>query len=394
MTAPMRILALCRWFPPAVGGVETYLENLYNAMPTANVRLLAPGGSAAESYDQAFAPKRRPTVSIARTKGLLPSERKRVLAEFLPAAWTQNRRAQYDFIHCGHIALIPVAKLISRPGQRVGAFAYGSEFTRGGWGRSRTRAYNNVDDVFSISTVTSGQLLDRGVDGARISLVTPGVHTRAYETAGALRRSERQRLGFAPDDVVLISVGRLHPNARHKGFDTSIMMAAELKARGGVLTRLMIVGDGPDRARLEAMVDDLDVRDRVTFAGRLTDDQLVAAYGAADIYVMPSRQEAVSGGVTVEGFGIVFVEAAAAGLPVFATRVGGAIDAVAADVTGILSTESSPAGLAEALMPLVNDPTLRSSMGERGRLRASSEFEWSSIGTSFEARLAQRRAGL
>ncbi len=104
----------------------------------------------------------------------------------------------------------------------------------------------------------------------------------------------------------------------------------------------------------------------------MPDEELSAYYNAADVFVMPNREE----GTDVEGFGIVFLEANACSKPVIGGRSGGAVDAIADGESGYLVDPSSPQAIAEAASRLLTDPALARRMGEAGRERARREFSW------------------
>ncbi len=167
---------------------------------------------------------------------------------------------------------------------------------------------------------------------------------------------------------MLLSVGRLE---LRKGHDTALDALSQLRRQGHRL-RYAIVGDGPERPRLETQVRDLGLGDAVVFAGAVSGEDLPAWYAAADIFVLPTRSD----GVGFEGFGIVFLEAAAAGLPVVAGRGGGVPEAVEDGVTGTLVSGLDASELASALDELCRSPERRRQLGRAGRERVVASFGW------------------
>jgi phosphatidylinositol alpha-1,6-mannosyltransferase len=134
---------------------------------------------------------------------------------------------------------------------------------------------------------------------------------------------------------------------------------------------LAIGGEGRDRRRLESLASRLGVP--ATFLGRVPDTDLPALYGSADVFAMACRDR--WGGLEQEGFGIVFLEAAACGVPQVAGRSGGAAEAVVDGETGIvLDDPRSPGGVATALRRLLADDDLRYRLGEAGRRRCVESF--------------------
>jgi glycosyltransferase involved in cell wall biosynthesis len=151
----------------------------------------------------------------------------------------------------------------------------------------------------------------------------------------------------------VIAVGRL---VHYKGFDRLIEAAREVDAS------VVIVGEGPLRGQLERQVHNLRVRDRVHLVGEVSDDGLAAHLAAASVFVLPSTNRA-------EAFGISLLEAQAAGLPVIATDVGtGTKEAFLPGESGVLVPPRESGALSTAIMRLLDDPELRETMGQAGRV--------------------------
>jgi phosphatidyl-myo-inositol dimannoside synthase len=140
--------------------------------------------------------------------------------------------------------------------------------------------------------------------------------------------------------------------------------------------RLVIVGDGPDRATLAARAAALGIASTVTFRGRVSDAELGAAYSAADLFVLPAVLD--SRGDT-EGLGVVLLEAMASNVPVLASAAGGITDIVIADESGVLVPPGDAAALAAALRRLQDDPALRARLAVNGAARLRDEFSWAAI---------------
>ncbi len=176
-----------------------------------------------------------------------------------------------------------------------------------------------------------------------------------------------------PDGHRLLAVGRL---VEKKGFDV-LLTALTRTARPWALD---IVGDGPERARLDDLVGRLGLDDRVRFRGRLTHDALPAAYAGATIVVVPSR---VDGGDDRDGLPNVVLEAMASGRPVVASDVAAIPTAVRDGDTGLLVAPDDPDRLAAALDRLGADPLLRRDLGRRARVAAVAEHGLASCGRNF-----------
>jgi glycosyltransferase involved in cell wall biosynthesis len=179
-------------------------------------------------------------------------------------------------------------------------------------------------------------------------------------------------------EPMLLAVGRLSPA---KGFDDAVLAVGEL-ARRGTAPRLVIVGDGPERARLEGLVREQGITDRVEFTGALTHDAIAPLYARAWLLLAPSK---VLANGRRDGIPNVVIEAMAAGVPVVGTRATGIDEAVVPGRTGALAEPGDPASLAAAIAPLVADPGEVDRLGALAREQVRSTFD---AGANFERLLA------
>ena len=203
-----------------------------------------------------------------------------------------------------------------------------------------------------------------------VTVVPPGVDTSRFVPLSLQQRNEaRDRFGIARDAEVVLGISRLVPR---KGFDTVIRAVAQL-APSRPRLQLVIASTGRDEDRLRKLAAEL--RAPVSFLGRVPHDDLPALYGCADVFSMMCRNR--WGGLEQEGFGIVFVEAAACGIPQVAGDSGGAAEAVEDGVTGyVMADPSDAAGLAARIATILDDDMLRASMGAASRRRAQQEFDY------------------
>jgi len=204
----------------------------------------------------------------------------------------------------------------------------------------------------------------------RTTVVPPGVDVDRFRPLDATERSSARRaFGLNDDDEVVVGISRLVPR---KGFDVVIRAVARLSPSRPRLV-LLIAGSGRDRDRLEKVA--ADVGAPVRFLGRVTNDELPLLYGCADVSMMLCRNR--WGGLEQEGFGIVFVESAACGVPQIAGRSGGAAEAVADGETGfVVDDPTDVTHVAERLERILTDDALRSRMAEASRRRAVTEFSY------------------
>lgn len=203
-----------------------------------------------------------------------------------------------------------------------------------------------------------------------ITVVPPGVDVDRFHPLSADERiAARRRFGVPDEAELIVGISRLVPR---KGFDVAIRAVARMR-RGRPDLVLAISGGGRDDHRLRRLAADLDAP--VLFLGRVPNDDLPALYGCADVYTMLCRNR--WGGLEQEGFGIVFVEAAACGVPQVAGDSGGAAEAVADGQTGIVVRRPDDVDeVITAFTTLLDDPALRARMGAAGRARAVAEFSY------------------
>lgn len=197
-----------------------------------------------------------------------------------------------------------------------------------------------------------------GGSDARVEWIYHGVDLGRFDGAGRARDPE----------PLLLTVGRLSPP---KGFDDAIRALARL-ARDGVRARLVMVGDGPERAALQALARELRVEDRVEFRGALFQDQVLELYRRAWLLLAPSR--VLSNGRR-DGIPNVVVEAMAMGLPCVGTRAAGLEEAIEPGETGDLGEPGDPDGLAAAIARCLADPDGLDRMGARARARVKAWFD-------------------
>jgi phosphatidylinositol alpha-1,6-mannosyltransferase len=212
--------------------------------------------------------------------------------------------------------------------------------------------------------------------------LAPGVDPAEFHPGrgGARVRFE---LGIAPGRPVVVCVSRMVPR---KGQDTLLSAWPEVRAQVPNDPLLLLVGDGPYRPQLDALARKLGVADSVLFTGPVSWTDLPAYYDAGNIFAMPCRTR--RGGLDVEGLGIVYLEAAATGLPVIVGGSGGAPDAVLDGETGYVVPGRDVKALANRLTELLCDPAGAAAMGEKGRAWIDREWTWDLVADRLKALLA------
>ncbi len=355
-------------YPPRIGGIAEYLRNVVSRLPPEQVNVLAPDEPGAHEFDVVS-----PVPTYRRhleTAWLRP--------RWLPALfWTDwlCRKEKPDLLLVSH--LLPIGQIALRQKRKRGipyvVVIHGMDIALASVAapRKREAAKRVVREaalVVANSAYTAGFAEAFGVPKDRIMIVHPSPSfptdtVVAPDVAGRVRRENRMEDGF-----LLLSAGRL---VKRKGYDDVIRSVAALKQQGK-LAQYLIVGNGPDRERLEELSDTLGVSDRVVFRGSVGREELPAYFAACDALVAPSKSE----GADVEGFGTVYLEANLFGKPVIGARTGGVPEAVLHDKTGLLVEPGDTDALAAAIARLMDDPALAARLGADGRARVLDAFGW------------------
>jgi phosphatidylinositol alpha-1,6-mannosyltransferase len=365
-------------FPPAVGGSGALLDSVY-ARVRQHVTVLTDRGTVGEQGLQ------RPPYTIAATdlRGDLwgvadPAS----LAQHLRVARLIRRLGAGGVVHCGRAQPEGLAGLIASlgpGGPRFVFWAHGEEITMAQTSREfrwvMRRVYARASRAIANSRNTARLLELAGMPASRIEVIHPGVDGERFSPAvdGSLLRAR-----FAPaGQLLLLSVGRLQ---RRKGHDLTIEALARCRTRLPPF-HYLIVGDGHERQSLEALALARGLIDVVSFTGSVPADELPSYFAAGDIFVHPNR---IVDSADFEGFGMVFLEAAATEKPVIGGATGGVVEAVVDGTTGLLVGGTDPDELALAIERLARSPDLRQQLGRAGRARVLTDFTWDSAARRVE----------
>lgn len=351
-------------FPPRVGGVQQYVANLAGNLPADRVAVLAPNWPGWREHDAGlpFRVRRFPTRFLWPTGDLARAARSLI------------REEGSEVVLFGHgLPLGLLGPGLAAEGVPYVVATHGSEYwfsLTPGFAASMRVATRKAARVLAVSRYTGRVIRTVVPRNVPLSVVPPGVDPGRFRP-GSDGRSvrERHRLGHRP---VVLCVSRVVPR---KGQDVLIRAMPSILRRAPDAA-LLLVGDGADRRRLEELARDLPA-DTVTFAGEVADEDLPTYYSSCDVFAMPCRSRLA--GLEVEGFGIVFLEAAAAGKAVVAGDSGGAAEAVVGGETGVVVNGRDVGEVADAVASLLCDPARAASMGVRGRERVERTFAWPAI---------------
>lgn len=356
-------------FPPKVGGIQSYLWELWRRLPPAATTVLTTPYSGSEAFD-AVSP-----IRIVRTPD-------KVLLPHPGLARRINRLAQE--VDASLVVLDPVLPLgalapqIERP---IAYVLHGAEITVPGRLPGSAQLMGSLLRRADLVIAAGGYPLAEAqrCAGRRLNsvVIPPGVDTERFiPISHDERRTTRRRLGLPEDARIVTAVSRLVPR---KGFDMVIRAAARLApARPDLL--VAIAGSGRDEARLKRLATSLGAP--VAFMGRIPDEDLAAFHACGDVFAMLCHDRWF--GLEQEGFGIVFLEAASCGVPQLAGRSGGSHEAVEHGVTGsVVDDPRDVVDVATGLAHLLDHPD--PAMARESRRRAVAEFSYDLLA----ARLAQ-----
>ena len=368
MSAEPSLLLVTDKFAPHAGGTAVIYTQWAERLPADRLRVLTTEFPGWREYDadRLYSIQRVPFTDIPKLRWPL------VWWRLYRAAFRQAPRLENPVVHCGHVLETGFIgyQLKRKYGIPFVVHTYAEELT--GYGRKplarrwMQRILAAADGITAIAGYARDLLAELDVDPARVIIQPPAADTERYrpDLDGSRLRAE---LGLG-DRPTLITVARL---LRRKGVDVTLEALARLRVEFPDLA-YVVVGDGPELPRLREIARSLQVEDAVRFVGRVPHEATPEHYAAADIFIHPNRQ---TGEGDVEGFGIVFLEAGACGLPVVGGNSGGTPDAIRHGVTGYLVDGTSPAAVARAIEPLLRDADLRRRMGQAGR-EWSRQFTW------------------
>jgi phosphatidyl-myo-inositol dimannoside synthase len=365
-----RILLVSTDFPPSTGGIQEWTAHVAQQLSHRHdVTVVAPAQPGQRAYDGSlpYRIKRFPLRRLGPGKWLTLA-----LATF----WQALRHRPDVVLFCHVFAATVALPIVSRLGLPNVVAVYGMELNAGRIGGVMGRALGRSNRCIAISGHTAQLARAKGARPEALTLIGCGVASRFLERPSGpecLPSEIEQRHG-----PMIVTLARL--DDRYKGHDMLVRAMPLILANVPDAT-YVIAGDGRHRAYYEHLARALGVERHVVFAGRVTDEERLALYDRCDVFAMISR-EVPDGGV--EGFGIVFLEAAARGKPTVGGRSGGVPDAIADGETGILVEPTNVMAVADACIRLLTDHNLAVRMGAAGRRRVEERFTWERIADQIE----------
>jgi phosphatidylinositol alpha-1,6-mannosyltransferase len=374
----MKILTTCYDYRPHLGGVATFSHELTRALarePGVEVLNIAPRASGDAEFD---ASSGVPTLRIQA-----PPRATRAVLPFSRALCSESLRFKPDVIL--NTLWMPggAASLLSAPIHRIPYYlvAHGMELLessqtfrkrlRAGMSPLKEQVFQRSGGVFANSAFTRELVVsETGTEPGRVRVIHCGVDPEEFHPE---RESGVARELGLEGRRILLTVSRLYD---YKGIDRAISAMREV-ARRHPDVAYVVCGEGPDRKRLESLIRHYRVQKNVVIAGKIPQERLRDYYNAAEAFVLLTRSDWSA--PNVEGFGIVFLEAASCAKPVVAGDSGGIPDAVAGGETGWLVDPTDDAAISRAMIECLDHPEEARRRGEAGRRRVLGAFTWSHV---------------
>lgn len=366
-------LVITELFLPTKGGTAVWFDEVYKRIGGREIHIVTADVPGAAEYDQQHTNTVH-RVSLKRHWWLRP-ESLAMYAKLFLKAFRVALTNKIDAVHAGRVLPeglvgLVVARIFRKP---LVVYAHGEEITtwrQSGKFKMMVFTYRHANVVIANSDFTRDELLKIGVNEKNIELITPGVDTCCFRS-GLETADLKKSIGVMKGQKLILSVGRL---SRRKGFDQLIKALAELRIEGLDL-HYAAIGIGEDKEYLTNLAAELGVSERFHLLGHVPLDDLPRWYNACDVFAMPNRE--ING--DTEGFGMVFLEAAACGKPVIAGQDGGTGAAVIDGETGIRVDGALLSDVVAALKRYVTDEAFAAAIGDAAYRRAREAFSWDCI---------------
>ena len=379
---PVRVLFVSHTFPPAdrplasVGGMQRVATDLHEAMlqhPEVTVRemvlrsswrwiYLRTPGYLARLYRHIESLARQGEIDVVLFSSVIPA----VLVSF------------------------PLQRTLRAAGVRTVAVAHGDDvtFPLGPYQRRLRRVFDGIDAVVSVSRATGAACTDRGLDPGKLHVIPNGVREDRFPEAGPEAASRGDRLAaldaaahhLDDDAFLLCSVGRQVPRKGFAWFVDEVMPTLPDRVH------YWLAGSGPQTGEIRAAASRRGLDDRLRLLGPVSEEHLGLLYRNSDLFIMPNI--AVPG--TMEGFGVVMLEAGMCGLPTIASRLEGIQDVISESENGHLVTSGCADGFRRAIMQYVDDRSILEPVRSRA-VEHTRRFRWPVVADSY-VRLIQSLA--
>ncbi len=366
------ILLLTELFLPTKGGTAVWFDEVYRRIGGNEIHIVTADVPGAQEHDRAH-PNSVHRLDLRRYAWVRP-ESLIMYVKFFLTALKLSLQYRFAAVHAGRVLPEGLAGWLAARirGLPILIYAHGEEITtwrQSGKFRAMRFAYRHADKIIANSEFTRNELMKLGVRDGAISLISPGVDLDRFRPQLPFA-DLTERIGLAPGQKLILSVGRL---SRRKGFDQVIRSIPRLLARG-LDVRYAIIGIGDDFEYLYELAQQCGVADRVHLLGHVTMNDLPRWYNACDVFAMPNRD--IDG--DTEGFGMVYLEAAACGKTALCGRAGGTGAAVIDGVTGYRVDGDSLDDVSQTLARLLVDQPA-AGLAKNAYRRARDEYGWHKV---------------
>jgi len=361
-----KVLLITLEFPPQVGGVANYLANLCHNLSKGKLIVLASHSPRSYLFDQ------NQEYKIYRRKLII----KTILfwPRWFLLFWHTCKLVKQEKIEkilvgqvlpVGYPALI-LWKIFKIP---YSVFTYGMDITlplKNKWKKKLLiTVLKNAREIICAGSYVQSKIIELGISKEKTIVIYPCPNERLKMKDEELKIKLIKRYKLE-NKKILLTVGRL---VERKGHDMVIEALPQvLKKIPNVV--YLIVGNGPNKEKLQVLSSKLQVEDKVIFIGEVTDEKLPVYFDLGDVFIMPSRE--IDG--DIEGFGIVYLEANMFGKPVIGGRGGGVSEAIKDGVSGLLVDPLNVDEIVEAIIKLLSDEELKRRLGKQGKERVGKEF--------------------
>lgn len=353
------ILFITRKHPPSVGGMQKLSQSL-----TKEVGRLTPTSTIYWGGSTVFVPFF-------------------VVYAFLRAVFTVPRSNHVKLIHLSDALLTPLGlalKVLLRIPVVVTVHGLDVTYDNGLYQWLIPKCLRRMDKIICVSSYTRHQCIKRGVPAALCEVVPNGVNLHEFTdeyTSQGMRNLQSAAVDCLRGRKVLLTVGRLIERKGVVHFLTEVMPRI-LAQRTDVC--YLIIGEGPQRELMETRITSLHLGNHVVLLGRVDDDTLRAAYQVADLFVMPN----IPVQNDIEGFGLVALEAAAAGRYVVASKLDGIPEAIVPGQNGILLDPLDSEAFASTILELLADDEKRAALGHKAREFVENHYSWDIIARKYQ----------
>lgn len=338
----MHILFISRKYPPQKGGMENYSKNLFKHLPKHKSKIVLTKSQKHLWWFSIYAFFKALTLSSKLTS-----------------------------IHLGDAALAPLGRILKSITKKpfvVTAHGLDITYRNSIYQRLVVSALKQANHIVAVSSHTKKLLIEKEILESKITVIPNGLDSEYLEEAKRKRDSNRlEKLNIPQGSTVLLTVGRLVERKGHAWFVKNVLPELPQNAH------YICAGNGPEKSRILEAAKDYKTESQVHILENLSNNEIHALYAQTDFFIMPNQQTNDS----VEGFGIVAIEAATHGLPVIASSIEGITDAVSRE-TGYLVNPNKKE-FATILTELISKPSSAHKIIDRAPKHIAENFHWEKL---------------